>query len=84
MYMTYEEKNFQEIKAKMQEKYKDNLVSFSKNQGVDMDIAWAMLFCNAKAYANGATEAVVKGGGEIDVPELVKDFNELAKFILWQ
>lgn len=84
MDMKKREERFQLIKKHMMEKYKENLDNFSKNLEVDMDVAWAMFLCNAKAYANGATKPVIEGGGEVDVAELVKDYNELAQLIIWQ
>lgn len=64
----------------LKKKYRSNIANFCHHHNVDLGIGWAMLLFNAKCFAKGVKGEVVPGGGTINVPELVKDYNDLMKF----
>lgn len=78
------EQAFKAKKEEMKKKYAANIASFCKHHGVDLFVGWDMLFFNARCFAKGIPHEIIQGGGKINVAELVKDYNELAKYIIWQ
>lgn len=78
------EVKYQEQKKKMLEKYDENIKSFSRNNEVDLFVAWDMLKWNAKCLAEGDMGQIITGGGKVNIAELVGDYNELAKYIVMQ
>ncbi len=70
--------------AKMKEKYAANIESFYKAHGYDASICFDMLVFNGHCFIKGINDAVIKGGGAVNVPELVKDVKILDQFTVWQ
>ncbi len=68
----------------IKEKYAVNIRLFHAHHDVDEGVALAMLLFNAKCFAKNIQHEVIAGGGAINVPELVKDYKDLEKYIVWQ
>lgn len=71
------EQKYQAQKTKMLAKYQANINSFCKYHFVDLSVGWDMLFFNAKCFAHGVKKEVIPGGGAVNVPELIKDYEVL-------
>lgn len=78
------EQHYKAKKAEMKQKYAPNLKNFHAYHGVDESVQMDMLLFNAKCFASGITKEIIPGGGAVNVPELVKDYRELAQYIVWQ
>lgn len=71
------EQKYQEQKAAMIKKYDANINSFFKAQGYDTGICFDMLVFNGHCFMKGVSEAVIPGGGKINVSDLIKDVKVL-------
>jgi hypothetical protein len=67
--------------AEMKKKYKAQIANFCHFHNVGLSVGWDMLFFNARCFAQGVKGEVIQGGGEINVPELVKDYKEIMQYV---
>lgn len=78
------EQLYKEQKQKMIAKYQPNIMSFYKAHGYDTEICFDMLVFNGHCFMKSASDSVIKGGGTVNVPELIKDIKILDQYTIWQ
>lgn len=78
------EQAYKAQKEKMLAKYRDNIMAFYKAHNYDTNICFDMLVFNGHCFLKGATDSVIKGGGLINVSELIADVKILDSFTVWQ